>query len=245
MYGLTRDLQLSQLPDSYAELETIYRQSLDNASESLAIVGPNGGEGCTSLILAMASRAAAAGEQVLVLELNFASPRLALYADRHAGNWDLKTPAANMPVLHHSKSGVNLLPAPLRVSNIHQFRDPQALRHLLENLLKIYTKVLIDCSPVNRQNRNNLPAETIAAQADTTLLLTLAGHSQESQILEAKERLSLTGANLIGCVINDRENPGLASELARETRRLDRYLPNMMHKIRQGISQSRIINQRI
>lgn len=245
MNALIHRPQLNQLPDSYGELETIYRYTLGNPFSSLAIVGPNGGEGSTSLILALASRAAAAGEKVLVLELNFATSMLGQYIDRTAGNWDLNTPLESLPIHRHTTSRVDLLPAPRMIDSIHRFRDPLALQQLLGVLKKSYTKVLVDCSPVNRQNRNNIPAETIAAETDSTLLLVLAGQSQESQLLEAKERLSLSGSNLIGCVINDRQHPGLASELVRETRRLDRYLPKLMHSIRQHIGRSLILNHRI
>lgn len=245
MNAISPSQYLSSLPNNYGELETIYRHTLGKSYSSLAIVGPNGGEGCTSLILAMASRAAAAGESVLVLELNFASPVIGRWIHGRTAGWDLSTPISQLPIAEKVLAGVDLLPAPPAIANIHHFREPKPLRDFLRQLATRYSKILIDCSPVNRHNRHNLPAECVTAEIDATMLLTLAGSSQESQLLEAIDRLNLSGSNLIGSAINDRDFPGLACELMRETRRLDNHFPRTMYLLRQLIGRSRVINQSI
>jgi hypothetical protein len=46
-------------------------------------------------------------------------------------------------------------------------------------------------------------------------------------------------------VLNDRHLPGLASELMRETRRLDHLMPRTMAWLRQRIAGSVLLNQPI
>ncbi len=50
-----------------------------------------------------------------------------------------------------------------------------------------------------------------------------------------KEKLKLKKVNLIGSIINDKNNPSLLTELQRETYRLNRLFPNVMAKLRKSL----------
>jgi protein-tyrosine kinase len=75
-----------------------------------------------------------------------------------------------------------------------------------------------------------------------TILVVEAGVTPENQILECIDKLNVKNVNLIGTVLNDNKNKTLLEELQRETHRLDKYLPNIMIKLRKILSRLVILN---
>ena len=75
--------------------------------------------------------------------------------------------------------------------------------------------------------------------------MTLAGRTPSGRVREAREQLAAAGANLIGAVLNDRENPSLLSELDRETWRLGRMLPRQMAALRARLHRMPALTARI
>ncbi len=86
---------------------------------------------------------------------------------------------------------------------------------------------------------------TAAAAADVCILVTLAGGTSGTRIREAREKLAAAGANLIGAILNDRDNPSLLAELDRETYRFAKYFPNWMAGLRARMHRSPILTVRV
>jgi hypothetical protein len=70
----------------------------------------------------------------------------------------------------------------------------------------------------------------------------MAGKSTEAIVWEAVERLEAAGANLLGCVLNNRDNPSLKNELLRETRRLEPRYSRLASMLRGWIRRNRLLS---
>ncbi len=236
----------SPLPIHYEEIEAVYNAALpSNNIQTVAVVSSTGGEGVTSMAITLATRAASAVRQVLLLELNMANPEIAntFGIDRHA--WTTDMPPEELPIVKLESLGIFLLTAPLESDVLWKLRDPKYIQKFLNELRGHFEHIIIDCSPVNRRNQQNLPTAMIAGLCQQTLLIAMAGHTHESELVITKQLLDRHGAKLCGSVINDRDNPGLALELCRETYRMGPFFKKTGKKLRKWINNSRLINQNI
>ena len=115
----------------------------------------------------------------------------------------------------------------------------------LNDLRSKYEVIIIDTSPLGRRNQGNVPPETLCTCADGTLLCVMTGITSETKVRDAYDLLRSVNANIHGAVLNDRFAPSLVSELIRETFRLDKHLPALMHKLRNFLRNSTLLNQDI
>ena len=246
MYPMISSNAQSPLPVNYEEVETVYNTAIpSNNIQTVAVAGPDGGEGATTMALTLAIRAAMAKRQVLLLELNMANPELSNRFGVQRQAWTIDDEPETLPIVKIEALNIYVLTAPLMTEDAWKFRDPKHLQSLLNNLRGLFEHIIIDCSPINRRNQQNFPSAMIAGLCQTTLLMILAGSTHESQLVTTKQLLDRNGAKICGSVINDRDNPGLAMELCRETYRMGPFFKKTGKKLRKWINDSRIINQRI
>jgi Mrp family chromosome partitioning ATPase len=236
-------MQPGTLPIHYAELEAIHSRTLGNGTRTLAVASAVGGEGTTTLARALAERTAASGRRTLLVDLNLEHPSLHAHYALGRSDWSPETAGDDGAILPSGMDRLSVLPAPTRVRDHWGFRDAETLRALIERWLVQFDRVVVDTSPLTRRNRQNVPADTVCAACAKTLLVVLAARTPESQLLESRQLLDAAGAELVGAVLNDRYLPGLASELMRETRRLDHLMPRAMAWLRQRIATSTLLNQ--
>jgi len=129
--------------------------------------------------------------------------------------------------------------APQKREHIMKIRQPGVLEQCIEAWLTQYDTVIVDTSPINRINAQNIPPERVAAACDGAILVVLAGQTSEAAITNAVNKLKNANAQLLGNVFNDRDNPTLKEELLREVQRLEprfswlsRPLKRILNKIR-------------
>jgi protein-tyrosine kinase len=245
---------MNELPIHYAELESIYSQTIDCGVRSLAITACNSGEGTTTLACALARRAQAGGRKTLLVDMNFCHPSIGPELGLEGGSWknldnlleeqislviDSQPAAAYLP---KSMPPLAVLPAPSTPTGNLMLREKEYLARCMEAWLQEYEIVIIDTSPLNAINRHNLPAERICSQCEGTILTVLAGVTRQAQIQSAMDKLHGHGIQLSGCVFNDCYCPTLAEELIRESYRLQRWLPSLMNWFRSKIRQSAVLN---
>ena len=245
---------MNELPIHYAELESIYSQTIDCGVRSLAITACSSGEGTTTLACALAKRAQAGGRKTLLVDMNFCHPSIGPELGLNPCSWnnldnlledqislvnDTGDVAAYLP---KPLSPLAVLPAPSTPTGNLLLREKGYLARCMEAWLLEYEVVIVDTSPLNAINRHNLPAERICSQCEGTVLTVLAGITRQAQLQSAMARLNGHGIELSGCVFNDRYCPTLAEELLRETYRLQRWLPSLMNWLRGKISQSALLN---
>ena len=207
-------------PAQNIEIERVYRQILAASPCSAAIMAASAGEGVTSMALALAQRSLLAGRSTLLVDLNFYRPALTpLLSLPEAQPGGLFCPPQLVGLADESVALTGIA-APRSRDALLRLRKPGLLQAAIRQWHESYDTVLFDTSPLNQINANNLPAEQVAAACDTSVLVVLSGHTTAPMVEAAMNKLVATGAQLGGCVLNDRHHPSLRSELLRETGRL-------------------------
>jgi len=235
-----------ELPIYYDELQNAYAQTIGRGERSLAIASAVGGEGCTMMALALALRAAKGERRTLLVDMNLDHPEIHQRFGMQRFDWhpdDEASWTAAMQV--DPTSGLTVLTSPTSTGDHWSFRDRTAMAICLSKWHADFECVIVDTSPLTRQNSRNIPAGTLCGAMGGTLMTVLAARTPAGKLIEAKKQLESHGAKLLGTIINDRHLPGLPSELIRETRRLDRFVPRMMDRIRTRIQSSALLNQQI
>jgi len=248
------------IPYQNMEIELIYTQLLSNPHTSIAICAAQEGEGVTSLAFALAQRNLLAGHSTLLVDLNLYHPAIqnllninnnqlvttksthtnTALATQHQQHNDLFV--APQLVCNRDQSIVLTgITAPKQRDHIMKIRQPGALEECIEEWLTQYDTVIIDTSPLNRINAQNIPPERVAAACDGALLIVLAGQTSEAAINNAVTKLTNANAQLLGSVLNDRDNPTLREELIREVQRLEPRLSWLSRSLKRVINKSRLL----
>jgi protein-tyrosine kinase len=234
---------LRTVPEHYLELENIYAATLARGLRTLAVTASEAGEGVTSVVAALANRNLHAGRSTLIVDFNLFRPGL-----HDHFNLGVDEPVAGMlpppRCITRPDSAAPLAivaPRPDRNSLI-RLREPGAIERQLVDWKQDYDSILVDTSPVNQINGSNLPAERVAASCDGALFVVLAGVTAEMKVAKAIARLQRAGSNIVGNVLNDRENPTLKQEMLRETQRIEPYLPRLAKWFTQRLHASSLLH---
>ncbi len=238
------------IPPQNMEIEGIYTQLLGAKNRTITICSANHGEGVTSVALALAQRYLLAGHATLLVDLNLYQPSLnkLLTLDETASLPDLKTDVFGNPELVSGQGqSVALIgiTCPTRRDLIIKLRKPGLLEQYIVDWQKSFDTIIFDTSPINRINASNIPAERVAAACDGSLLIVLAGSTTEAMVSSAVNKLKIAGANLVGCVFNDRDSPTLKNELLRETVRLESRFAGLARYITGLIRKSHLLSTEI
>jgi len=236
------------IPPQNMEIEKIYCNLLMGHNNSIAICSANQGEGVTSIALALAQRNLLAGKSTLVVDFNLYRPSfnklLPTDTNKLTSDESLESPQL---VTTNEQDSVALIgvTSPKRRDLVLKLRHPGILEQCIEEWKTSYDTIIFDTSPINRVNANNIPAERVAAACDACLLVVLAGHTTEAMVTSAVDKLNTAGAQLQGCIYNDRDNPTLQKELLREVSRLEPKHNWLTRTIRNLINNSRLLTLEI
>ena len=245
-----------ELPIHYAELESIYSQTIDRGLRSVAITSCVGGEGTTTLACALAKRAQAGGRKTLLVDMNFCSPNIGMEMGLDMGLRDRQWRCLDNHLSEQIESlelstgsvgngQLSILPAPSTPTGNLMLREKHYLAQCMEAWLTEYDLVVVDTSPLNAINRHNLPAERICSECEGTVLTVMAGVTQQTQVQAAMSKLDRYGIELSGCVFNDLVSPTLAEEVIRQSYRLQPWLPSLMEWVRGKIRASSMMNMTV
>lgn len=217
----------------HMEIETVYSDIWRLNYRSIAITSTSPQEGVTTLASALTQRNLLAGHSTLLVDLNVHNPSLqsTFSLSQHSS----QTHNANKHLLRAPElvnktneevtfTGVT---APIERSAIMQLRKPGVLEACIRDWLTHYDTVIVDASSLNHPNHECIPAERIASACDAAILVVLAGSTREMMITNAMQSLRHNNVNLMGCVINDKNNPTLRTELLREAKRLEKLSPKL------------------
>ena len=220
-------------PDPHdAEIESLWLAVSAAGARSIAVVAANPGEGTTSLAEALTRRAALGGRRALFVDVS--GGRLA-----GAGGLGL-APDTILPGEH---PGIGVM-AKVSQDAATAWRDPARLAAQVGAWAPDWDHVVFDTAPLLSAGTAGVPPLSVAAAAEGTILLVLAGRTAASDVREAHQRLERARAHLIGTVLNDRDNPSLLAEMEREAGRLERLAPGLVRRIRGGLRRSSLLGQR-
>lgn len=249
---------MMNIPYQNMEIEQIYAQILADPQRAIALCAANSGEGVTSLALALAQRNLLAGHSTLVVDLNLYRPALrsllnidaCLSAEKNSAVLPVNSNTAvltapQLVTTKYSALAVTGITAPLQRENLIKLRQPGTLEQCIKEWMQHFDTVLIDTSPLNRVNAQNIPPQRVAAACDGALLVVLAGQTSETMISSAVQKLTTTNAQLLGCVFNDRDNPSLKNELLREVQRMNTNLSWLSRHLKRIINNNRLLTLEI
>jgi Mrp family chromosome partitioning ATPase len=235
-----------QLSPFHPEIDSIWQAVVKSGASSIAIVAAEPGEGTTLVAGALARRAGLAmtaeradGHRppaaALLVDLNLARPAVA----RGLGLRPLPGEIVRLDAL-----GLAVL-GDVGIAGAEGWREPAQLGVRLRAWQAEWGMVVLDTAPLLSADADMVPAATVAAAADATVLVTLAGRTAANRVREAREKLAAVGANVIGAVLNDRDNPSLLAELDRETWRLSHLFPRQMAALRARMHRMPALQARI
>jgi protein-tyrosine kinase len=228
---------MQELPIHYAEVESIYNQTIGSGYRTIAVTSAKAGEGKTTVVQALVERAQVVGKKVLLVEMNTFNPVLS-----QALRLSITSPVSSNEIITMADKGYSLLPAPQNIRDVLQYRESHLLLESINKWLIDFDCIIFDTSALTSLNQSNIPAEIICEVCEGALLVIEAGTTPANLIQESIEKLKLKKVNLIGSIINDKNNPSLLTELQRETYRLDRIFPKLMAKIRKKLARLVLLN---
>jgi Mrp family chromosome partitioning ATPase len=226
---------MCEFPSHYVEIESTYNQTIGAGYRTLAITSAQLGEGKTTLVKSLAKRARFSGKNVLVVEMNTFNPTLSKKL-RQLPNKNATD------ILTIKEEGYSLLAAPQTFKEIMRYKETHLLLASINQWLKSYDCVIFDTSPLQSLNQNNIPSEIVCEVCEGTILIIESGKTPANIIEEGIVKLKMRKVNLIGSVLNDKNNPTLLSELLRETNRLNGILPKTMVRVRKLLSSLVLLN---
>jgi capsular exopolysaccharide synthesis family protein len=166
-------------------------------------------EGVTQVACGMAIAAGLhrSDHSVVLVDFNVRHPRVARSMGLHnvPGLAEVVTSVSNLDHALRSFGGtmLSVLPAGGPQTRPLSLLAGEHMRELLDELSARFDHVLIDAPPVNAHPE----AQILSPLVDGVLLVVRAGHTTRHALLQAKKRLQLADAPLMGAVLNDRVYP--------------------------------------
>ena len=175
----------------------------------LMITAAGRGEGVTHVAVGMALAAGThqTDHSIALVDFNVRHPRIArmLGLPNVPGLAELLTSVttSEAAVKWFAGTVLSVLPAGGPQTRPLSLLAGQPIKNLLDELSERYDHLLIDAPAVNCHPE----AQILAPLVDGVLLVVRAGHSAREAVLQAKKRLELARARLLGVVLNDRVYP--------------------------------------
>jgi protein-tyrosine kinase len=233
------------IPLQNNEVERIYARTLGAGMRSIAITSSNPGEGVTSLAVTLAQRHLLANKSTLFIDLNSdKSEHLTMLAsDREI---DLGASLEPQILTDQNESYALLgIPAPMNRKVNLAWRNPGTLERYLAIWLEQFDALVVDAGSINRSAQTLIPAERIVAACEETLLVVMAGVTNEPTVRYTCDRIVSAGARLAGCVLNECHNPSLKQELLRESSRIPAVFDRYKDKLNHWIQANRLLSLEI
>lgn len=205
-------------PTQYIEIQRLYRRLYGPASKPVTVItSSTSGEGSTLLTHLLALCSADSGHPTLVIDFNCRQQTLTQQLALTPSAWPLQLSPASIKTAVQPVAGVkNLyaLSAPLSADHIAYCQDPLVLKGLLQALGQDFSRVLIDTTPLDAHNRQNIDAALIASVADQTILVALTDRTPQRVLQKALRALRESGAVMAGVVLNNQFAPHPGQTLA-------------------------------
>lgn len=190
-----------------------FSATIGRGAFSVAVTGVSANADSSALALAMAGAGAAFGRRILAVR---AMSRGGIATDGSAQ--DVAGTAVRLP------DGVFLLDAATGCELHRILNDTRRLRETIDAWRGAFDAVVFDCPPFDAAEPVIYTPLTAAA-AEAVLLVALPAATPRPAFDAMCKWLTESGAALDAVVLNDRFNPTLAQELARESRRLKHLAP--------------------
>ncbi len=175
----------------------------DDEHRSLAIVSAKAGEGCSYLAANLAVIFAQLGQRTLLIDANLRDPRQhqIFKLKANIGLSDILAGRADLGLATQLESVENLsiLSAGAVASNPLELLSRASFKGLMKQAAAQYDVVLVDTTPVTM----TADAQATVAHCGSALLVSRLNHTKFSDLTEMRDQIAITGAQIVGSVIND------------------------------------------
>lgn len=226
------------------DLDAVWRATFGTGLRMLAITAAAEHEGTSTLALTLARRGAAARRRTLLVEL---TTRGSALADGHGldrQDWSEAEGSADAAMRAFGE-GLTVLPAPSLGRPSPALREVETLRALRARWLDRFDLVVLDLPPLLAADPHDMDPVTAASVADGTVLSVMARVTRETALIGAADLLRRAGVSVLGAVVNDRDNPTLADEMAREAGRLAPLAPGMVRRLQDWLRRRKTLRGRL
>jgi protein-tyrosine kinase len=171
--------------------------------KSLAIVSANSGEGCSHLAANLAIVFSQLGERTLLVDANLRDPRQHTFFNlkENRGLSDILAGRAGLDVVTRLESfvGLSVLGAGTIPPNPQELLSRATFTEFMNQAIAHYDVVLVDTTSAAA----TADAQATVARCGGALLVSRLNHTRLSDIAEVRNQIAVTGARVVGAVIND------------------------------------------
>jgi Mrp family chromosome partitioning ATPase len=195
------DVEVRLEPSSQA-IETLYQRTIGDGRRVVALIAIERGDGASTVARALAERASLAPMQTLLV--------------------DASGKADTTPAVHPFAQAFERLEIRPDADRF-RYRSTEYLRSIWREAHSDRDAIVIDCAPALAGENDSIPGVVAARSADAIVLVGRGGSSTRESIDLAKA--ALNPAEIVGIIVNGRDQPTVGDEVAREAMRLSRFLP--------------------
>ncbi|MDB4775730.1 hypothetical protein OAG62_01260 [bacterium] len=204
---VVRDHPNSVLAESYRQFAASFRRArLDSDAKSVLFSGGMPDAGTTSVVLNLASTAAAAGRSVAVVDANFRRPKIAsmLGLDPNdPGLGDILCEGREIDsVISKTSDGISVIPAGTSTNRVYERFDGEAMSEFLGRMHDRFDVILIDGPPLVVASESM----SIANAADASVLVVRAYSEQRGLVARLIRQLNEQSGSFLGVVLNRPRN---------------------------------------
>ncbi|MDZ4141380.1 MAG: chain length determinant protein tyrosine kinase EpsG [Methylotenera sp.] len=172
-------------------------------NKALAIVSANAGEGGSYLAANLAVMFSQLGERTLLVDANMRDPRqhTIFNLKENCGLSDIIAARAGVDVVSKIDffEDLSVLGAGTIPPNPQELLNRTSFTYFMNQATNHYDIVLVDTPPATA----TADAQAIVAHCGGALLVSRLNHTRFADITEVRNQISVTGAQVVGAVIND------------------------------------------
>lgn len=210
------------MSDSWIPIaERIVFATLDRGHRSIAVTSAQARAGVTTLSETLARVTTLSGKRTLLIDLSGIAG--------HGASTSAWTPGErNVSIaIQPDPLSFSRLPVQFSQEGRYVFSNVALVRQALAEDFAEFEAIFVDLPPVPQGGSDRINGSAMAAACDGTLVVCLSGSLSRSDASACRQELENAQAKIVGVVMNDRYNPTLGAELAREARRLRRWTPRV------------------
>ena len=181
----------------------LMKQWFNDGNKALAIVSVNPDEGASSLTANLAILCSQLGRSTLLVDANLREPRqhVLFNATQKLGLSDILAARQDISLICNIEAFPNLsfLGAGTVAPNPQELLNRATFVNFMSQVMNKFDVILVDTSPA----ASCADAQAIVAHCGGALLVSRLDHTRLSDLAAVKAKISVTGAQIVGAVIND------------------------------------------